>query len=159
MGTVFSSPGKQASQAASAVGGIDQNSINQIEGYTSGQQQALRGAISGVGQNPYFQTAQAMNPNAYAVNPNDRTVFSNAAPTGSVGSPGVTPSQNSANVLTGNTQNKNPNGYGNSPANPVSGGKPVGTGGGPRIPIGIGGSGGYHPGTPGNPLHPIAPRD
>jgi hypothetical protein len=62
---LFSSPGKQAQQSASAVQGIDQNEINQAEAYTGQAEQNERNAIAGIGTNPYFggTSATAGNPN------------------------------------------------------------------------------------------------
>lgn len=83
MGSLLSSPGKQAQQGASGLQGVDQNIINQIEQYTGQQQQAERGAIAGIGKNPYFGAAQQMSPAPYAVNPNQTQTF------GVAGGPGV----------------------------------------------------------------------
>lgn len=80
MGSLFSSPSKQAGQGASQVQGIDQNMINQLEQYTGQQQQALRGAVAGIGANPYFAAGQAMSPDAYRINPAQTQTFGTSGP-------------------------------------------------------------------------------
>lgn len=67
MGSLFSSPGKQAQQAAQATGNIDQAMIGQMEGYVDTHQQQLRDAIAGLGPNPYFGAAPGTG--AYKVDP------------------------------------------------------------------------------------------
>lgn len=79
MSGLFSSPGKSAQQGASGLQGIDQGIINQLENYVGQQQQAERGAIAGVAQNPYFNAAQTMNPDAYFVNPGQTQTFGTTA--------------------------------------------------------------------------------
>ncbi len=89
MSSLFSSPSEQAQAAASATGAIDQNIINQIEGYTTGQQGQLRGAISGVGPNPYFDAAVQMSPSGYAVNPQYTATFGSSGPGTTLGTNNV----------------------------------------------------------------------
>jgi len=60
MGAMFSSPSKQATAAAKGSQGISSQDIQQIEKYTQNQQAKLRGAISGLGPNPYFSAGSAM---------------------------------------------------------------------------------------------------
>lgn len=80
MGSLFSSPSKQANAAASASQGISQQDIAQLENYVSGQQQQLRGAISGLGPNPYFAAGNQMNPANYRINPADTVGFGSQGP-------------------------------------------------------------------------------
>ena len=92
--SMFSSPSKQASAAASASGQEAQQVIGQLEQYTDQHQQQLRDAISGMGANPYFSAAQQLNPQAYYTNPSDTVTFGNAGGGGlSSGNPFVAPSQ------------------------------------------------------------------
>jgi hypothetical protein len=95
MSDPFESPSKAASQAASQEQGISQQAVNQAEGYVSGQEQQLRGAISGLGPNPYFGAAASMSPAGYQVNPNDTQTFgqSNLPPGLEQGTPASTSSQ------------------------------------------------------------------
>lgn len=96
MSGLFSSPGKQAQQGASGYQAQAQNIISELEKYTGQQQQAERGAIAGIGANPYFQAATAMNPGAYRVNPGGVQTF------GGTGGPGTftaQPGAQSAGVL------------------------------------------------------------
>ncbi len=60
MGTMFSSPSKQATAAAKGSQGISSQDIAQMEKYVNNQQTKLRGAISGLGPNPYFSAGGAM---------------------------------------------------------------------------------------------------
>lgn len=96
MGALFSSPSKQASQAASAMQGLDASQISNLENYVNTQQQNLRGAIAGQGPNPYFAAAGGMSPSNYAVNPSDTATFGMSAGNGlTSGSPTMTgPQQN-----------------------------------------------------------------
>lgn len=54
--------------------------LNQLESYVGQQQQAERGAIAGLGPNPYFAAAQQMNPGAYRVNPAQTQTFGASGP-------------------------------------------------------------------------------
>jgi hypothetical protein len=76
--SLFSSPSKQAAQAASAEQGVSQQSIDQAEAYVSGQQQQERGAIQGLGDNPYFSAAQTLSPTP--VNPSNTVQFGSSGP-------------------------------------------------------------------------------
>jgi hypothetical protein len=80
VGNLFQKPGQQASQGASQVQAMDQQMLNQLESYTGQQQQAERGAVAGVGANPYFAAAQSMNPGAYRVNPASTQTFGTSGP-------------------------------------------------------------------------------
>lgn len=86
MGSVFSSPSKQAQQSSSAVQGINSQDIAQAEQYVSQQQAALRTAL-GQQTNPYFEASAKMNPSGYGVNPHDTVTF---------GSNGITEPHNQA---------------------------------------------------------------
>lgn len=86
LGSMFSSPGKQASQAASASGQIADQEISKLMNYTDTHQQQLRDAIGQQGPNPYFAAAQQLDPQAYYTNPQDATTFS-------AGGPGLTSGQ------------------------------------------------------------------
>lgn len=88
---MFSSPGKQAQQAAQASGQISDQEISKLLNYTDTHQQELRDAINKQGPNPYFGAAQQLNPQAYYTNPHDTTTFS----AGGLGS-GLTPGSSSA---------------------------------------------------------------
>lgn len=100
MGSLFSSPGKTATQAAQGTAAAEQGIIGStgpvtvpagpgnpggttvqplgsgLEGYTATGEQAQRDAIAGMGPNPYFAAAQGMSPSAYAVDPNYTASFS-----------------------------------------------------------------------------------
>ena len=52
--SLFSSPSKQGSQAASASQAIGQQTIDQAENYYNNAEQNQRGAIANLGTNPYF---------------------------------------------------------------------------------------------------------
>jgi hypothetical protein len=80
MGSLFSNPGKQAQQGASGAQQNWQQIMNQLEQYVGQQQVAERGAIAGIGSNPYFDTAAKMNPSAYRVNPNQTQTFGTYGP-------------------------------------------------------------------------------
>ena len=78
MGSLFQkNPGQSA---ASGLGAQLQPIINQIEQYTGQQQQAERGAVAGLGENPYFMAAQAYNPSAYRVDPTMTQTFGSSGP-------------------------------------------------------------------------------
>lgn len=83
MSSMFSSPSKSAQQAASSVQGVDQGMLNQAIAQYNQEQQSARGAIAGLGQNPYFAAAQGMNPLNYRVNPQGTQTF------GASGAPGT----------------------------------------------------------------------
>lgn len=87
LGSMFSSPGKQASQAASAAGASASQVIGQLQQYTDQHQQQLRDAIAGQGPNPYFEAAQQVNPQAYYTNPSDTVTFGTSGPGTSNGNP------------------------------------------------------------------------
>jgi hypothetical protein len=57
---MFSSPSKQAGQAASASQGISQQTIDQAENYNAQQQGQERSAIAGLGDNPYIAAADQL---------------------------------------------------------------------------------------------------
>jgi hypothetical protein len=77
---LFQSPGSQAQSAATATAGLQNQEIQQLEGYTSGQEQQQRGAIAGLGANPYFGAAGNMSPAGYAVDPSKTASFSAPPP-------------------------------------------------------------------------------
>jgi hypothetical protein len=60
MSSLFSSPSKQASQAASASEAISQQDIQQAENYVNTSEGQERGAIQGLGANPYIAAGNAM---------------------------------------------------------------------------------------------------
>jgi hypothetical protein len=93
---LFSSPTKQATSAANAENGINQSDISQLEDYSNTQEQNLRTAISGTGDNPYFKVASTLSPTGMAVNPNDTTVLSNSGPGTVVASGATTPTATQA---------------------------------------------------------------
>ncbi len=77
MSSVLGGGGKGAAQAgstaAATAGQYAQQAISEIEKYTSAQQQAMRGAIQGMGANPYFAAMSGLSPKP--VNPNDSITF------------------------------------------------------------------------------------
>jgi hypothetical protein len=74
---LFSSPSKQAQQAGQAQQGLAQNEINQVEGYVSNAEQQQRGAIAGLGTNPYFGSSSGTGPlpTPTPVNPSNTANF------------------------------------------------------------------------------------
>jgi hypothetical protein len=78
VGSLFQKDPGQSS--ASGLGSQLQPIISQIEQYTGNQQQAERGAVAGLGENPYFEASQAYNPSAYRVNPNQTETFGATGP-------------------------------------------------------------------------------
>jgi hypothetical protein len=80
VGDLFSSPGKSASQAASAVSGVTQQDIQQVENYENTTEGQERAAIANLGPNPYLTAAGQMNPAAYQVNPANTASFGNQGP-------------------------------------------------------------------------------
>lgn len=156
MGSLFSSPGKQAQQAAQATGNIDQAMIQQMEGYVDTHQQQLRDAIGGLGPNPYFGAAPGTA--AYAVNPSNTVTagpgalpygLTTGTPTGP-GAPGtLTPS---AGNPFSTQQNPNvappPGAIPVRPPQPAPPSQPTPGGGHTRSPLGA------KPVGPDNPFRP-----
>lgn len=93
MSSLFSSPSKEAGAAAQAEQGLTAADMQQLEGYVNQTEGQERGAIAGLGTNPYFQAAGNMSPSNYAVNPADTVTFSNQGPgtTASAPSSATTP--------------------------------------------------------------------
>jgi hypothetical protein len=89
MGSLFSSPQKQAQGAESTVQGIDQQDIQQVENYVAAQQGQERSAIANLGENPYFQAASTLSPSSYAVNPSDAVAFGSSGPGTTLGTTSV----------------------------------------------------------------------
>lgn len=91
LGSMFSSPGKQASQAAQGTEGAMMPVLQELQQYTSGEQEKQRGAVENMQPNPYFHAAQQLNPQAYYTNPNGTATFN------ATGSPanGLTPGNTS----------------------------------------------------------------
>ena len=75
---LFSSPSDNAAQAASATSSADNAEIQQEEGYVNSAEGNLRGAIAGLGPNPYFTPPTPPAP----VNPGNTTTFSTPGPKG-----------------------------------------------------------------------------
>src|ERR1700691_2476885 len=110
MSSLFSSPSKQAQQAAQVseqaaateigspgpvnVPNSDGSSTtisptgSGLEGYVQQGEEAEQAAIAGLGESPYLAAAGAMNPSGYAVNPSSTVTYGAPTPPG-----GVTPSQ------------------------------------------------------------------
>jgi hypothetical protein len=82
---LFSSPSQQAQQAGQQAQQLSQNEINQEEAYVSNAEAQERGAIAGIGNNPYFGGSGGSNPNGspvgapVALDPSDTVSF---GPTG-----------------------------------------------------------------------------
>jgi hypothetical protein len=74
--SLFSSPSQNAAQAAQATASASDAQIAQEEQYVSGSEQQLRGAIAGLGPNPYFTAPAA----PAAVNPANTTNFFSPTP-------------------------------------------------------------------------------
>lgn len=74
------SPTKSGTQSGSGAQALNQQMINQLESYVGQQQQSERGAIAGLGPNPYFKAAEQMNPAAYKVNPGATQTFGSTGP-------------------------------------------------------------------------------
>jgi hypothetical protein len=127
MGSMLSSPSKQASQASSAVQGQDAGEIAQYEQYVSAQEGQLRDAISQQ-TNPYFQAAKEMNPSGYAVNPKDVVSFGSSGP-------GTTSAKNSINGPTNPTPKQGKINPGSQPKPVVPPGKTGGVSGGNPVPV------------------------
>jgi hypothetical protein len=137
MSGLFSSPGKSAQQGASGAEAIDQGLLNQIEQYTGQQQQAERGAIAGIGANPYFVAAETMSPTSYRVNPGDTTTFGTAGAPGThlanpvtVATPAMPWKPSDPSTAKGGTMT--PPLQVNPPAQPPAGGNQIGWGPGAR---------------------------
>jgi hypothetical protein len=62
MGSMLSSPSKQAQQAASAEQGISNNDIASAEKYVNTQEGNLRAAIPSGASNPYLNAGASMSP-------------------------------------------------------------------------------------------------
>ncbi len=73
---LFSSPSDNAAQAASATANADNAEIANEEQYVNTAEGNLRGAIAGLGPNPYFSPPSAPAP----VDAGNRTTFSAPAP-------------------------------------------------------------------------------
>jgi hypothetical protein len=80
MSSLFSSPSKQASSAASAEQGISQQDIAQAENYVNTQEGQLRSAIPSGASNPYLNAASSVSPSTYKVDPANTVAFGNSAP-------------------------------------------------------------------------------
>jgi hypothetical protein len=94
LGSLFSSPGKQAQQAGSAQQALSQNEINQAENYVNNSEQNERNAIAGLGTNPYFGSGGSSPlPAPTKLNPSDVNVF------GPNGSTGAAPSSSGGATL------------------------------------------------------------
>jgi hypothetical protein len=76
MGALCTSPAQNAQQAATATATADNAEIGQEEGYVNNSEANLRGAIAGLGPDPYFQPPAPPPP----VNPANATNFTAAAP-------------------------------------------------------------------------------
>jgi hypothetical protein len=76
---LFSSPSKQAQQAASAEQDIATGEIKQVEAYNDQKQQELRSGIAGL-DNPFFAAASQSDPSAFQVNPSATVAY--GGPTG-----------------------------------------------------------------------------
>lgn len=76
MGAICTSPAQNAQQAATATASADNAEIGQEEGYVNNSEANLRGAIAGLGPDPYFQAPPPPAP----VNPANTTNFSTPAP-------------------------------------------------------------------------------
>lgn len=145
LGTMFSSPGKQASQAASASDQAASQVIGQLENYTDTHQQQLRDAIAQQGPNPYFAAAGQLDPQAYYTNPSDTVNFGSGGPGTTSGYTFSQPSPFASSapplpkvILSGPTSGQNPTPQQPTQPPPQSGGgnpfTPPTLGGGPRVP-------------------------
>lgn len=100
VGSLFSSPSKQAEQTGQAEQGLAQNEINQAENYVNTSESNQRAAIAGLGDNPYFgsttngQTSSPL-PAPTQVNPSYTASF---GPTGQVPQTPATPPTPNPNV-------------------------------------------------------------
>lgn len=108
MSSLFSSPSKQAQQAAQVSEQAAQTEIGSpgpvtvpnadgssttisptgsgVEGYVQQGEEAEQAAIAGLGENPYLAAAGSMNPGGYAVNPSSTVTYGAPTPPG-----GLTP--------------------------------------------------------------------
>jgi hypothetical protein len=75
---LFSSPSDNAAQAAAATSTADNAEIANEENYVTTSEGQLRGAIAGLGPNPYFTPPTPPAP----VNPGNTTTFSTPGPKG-----------------------------------------------------------------------------
>lgn len=82
MGSLFSSPGKQAQQAATAEQGLTAQDLALAKQYANTTATNTQNVIAQMGPNPYFGAAANMSPSNYAVNPNDTTTFGVTSPPG-----------------------------------------------------------------------------
>ena len=98
MGALCSDPASNAAAAASATASADNAELAQEQSYVSGQEQQLRGAIAGLGPNPYFQPPNAPAP----VNPANTTNFFAPTPQG------ASPPQQSPNLFAPQTRAAQP---------------------------------------------------
>jgi hypothetical protein len=86
MGSMFSSPSKQAQSAASAEQGISDTDIAAAEKYVNTQEGNLRAAIPSGASNPYLNAAAGLSPSAMPVMGGSPT----PTPAGSISGP-ITP--------------------------------------------------------------------
>lgn len=115
MSSLFSSPSKQAQQAAQVSEQAAQTEIGSpgpvtvpnadgssttisptgsgVEGYVQQGEEAEQAAIAGLGENPYLAAAGSMNPSGYAVNPSSTVTYGAPTPPG-----GVTPTPSQPTV-------------------------------------------------------------
>jgi hypothetical protein len=73
---LFSSPTQNANASATATGNATNAELNNEENYVNSSEANLRGAIAGLGPNPYFTSTKPPAP----VNPSATANFSSAAP-------------------------------------------------------------------------------
>lgn len=84
MGSLLSSPGKQAQQAAQAQQGLSAQTVAQAEQYANTTGTNVQNAIANAGPNPYFGAAQYLSPQSYALNPSQTTTFGENGPPGTM---------------------------------------------------------------------------
>lgn len=87
--TLFSSPSSQAKDAATTQAGLQNNEIQQEQGYVNTSEQNLRNAIQGQGPNPYFAGAEQLKPTP--VNPGNTANFFTPPPAGASAPAGPPP--------------------------------------------------------------------
>lgn len=121
MSSLLSSPSKQAQSAASAQQGISQQAIADAEKYVDTKSGELRGAIGGLGPNPYLEAGKTLAPNAYQVNPqHTQTSTPGALPPGlTSGAPVMQPGTGAPPAFPPRPpQQPNPNPFGPPPNTP-----------------------------------------
>lgn len=91
MPALFSSPSDNAAQAAAATSTASDAQIDKEIGYVNKSEDNLRGAIAGLGPNPYFTPPTKPAP----LDPNNKANFFTPGPPGtSAAAPAPQPSQN-----------------------------------------------------------------